>query len=87
MRERIAFIADSFEDWSTQIDKFLNKNGLIQDEKIFRNSVKRKTSKHSELLNGDGKEYIKKLIAENNHEKIAELWVEGSKIPWELLYV
>ncbi|WP_160128824.1 SDR family NAD(P)-dependent oxidoreductase [Kordia antarctica] len=86
MRERIAFVADSFEDWSKQIDAFLNKNGVTLGEKIFRNSVDRKTAKNAEKLDGDGKEYIKKLIQENNHEKIAQLWVEGSKIPWEVLY-
>ena len=86
MRERIAFVADSFEDWSKQIDLFLNKNGVVQNEKTFRDSVNKKNSKNTENLSGDGKEYIKKLIEENKYEKIAELWVQGSKIPWEVLY-
>lgn len=86
MEERVAFVVESFEDWNTQIDAFLTENGLVQNEKIFRGSVP-KSSKNSQHSVANGKEAIEKLIKEKNHEKIAELWVEGSKIDWELLHV
>lgn len=85
MQERVAFVVDSFEDWSQQITTFLEEQEPSPNDKIFRGSVNRKTLAKASL-NGTGKEYIKKLAEENNHEKIAELWVKGSKIDWEALH-
>lgn len=33
-----------------------------------------------------GREYINQLIAENESEKLAELWVKGTKIEWQTLH-
>lgn len=86
MPERVAFVAASFQDWEQQIDAYLNENEVKTSGKIFRNSVYKKKNKNSKNQDGSEREYIQKLIAENNHEKIAELWTEGSEIDWELLY-
>jgi 3-oxoacyl-(acyl-carrier-protein) synthase/NADP-dependent 3-hydroxy acid dehydrogenase YdfG len=87
MQERIAFVAESFEEWSEQIDTFLSEKGVPNGKKVFRGSVKRNSSRNQQnKLNGAGADDIKKLHEENNHEKIAELWVNGSKINWNLLY-
>lgn len=87
MEERVAFVVDSFEEWNSQIDTFLKENGIVQHEKIFTGSTRRKSSSNGKMpMNGNGKDHIKKLIQDNEHEKLAELWVEGSKIDWELLY-
>lgn len=85
MPERVAFVADSFQDWEQQIDAYLNENDVKTSGKIFRNSVYKKKNKNTKKDESQ-REYIQKLIAENNHEKIAELWTEGAAIDWELLY-
>ncbi len=87
MEERLAFVVDSFEGWKKQIDSVLSENGFTNNEKVFKGSVKRKSSNVNGISNhGTGQEAIKEIVQQNNHEKIAELWVKGSKIEWELLY-
>ncbi|XLS29186.1 SDR family NAD(P)-dependent oxidoreductase [Flavobacteriaceae bacterium M23B6Z8] len=86
MEERVAFVADSFEEWSSQIDAFLTENGIVQHEKIFIGSVRRKSSNKKKSLDQNGEESIEQLVKENKYEKLAKLWVEGSRIDWELLY-
>lgn len=86
MPERVAFVAASFEDWEHQIDAYLNENDVTSSGKIFRNSVYQKKKKGANTTDSSQKEYIQKLINENNQEKIAALWTEGATIDWELLY-
>jgi len=86
MPERVAFVADSFKDWEHQIDAYLNENEVKTSGKVFRNSVYQKKKKGTKATDDSQREYIQKLIKENNHEKVAELWTEGATIDWELLY-
>ncbi|WP_046744429.1 SDR family NAD(P)-dependent oxidoreductase [Kordia zhangzhouensis] len=86
MPERIAFVADSFADWEQQIDAFLNEHEVSSSGKIFRNSVYQKKNKNTQSVDATQREYIQQLVKENQHEKIAKLWTEGTAIDWEILY-
>jgi len=87
MSERLAFVADSIDEWIEQLDTFLQKKGNIYNRKIYRGSVKLSAADNLEI--GDtqaGREYIKQLIATNESGKLAELWVKGTKIDWQSLH-
>ncbi|RYG11172.1 MAG: type I polyketide synthase, partial [Chitinophagaceae bacterium] len=88
MQERLVFVAKSMDEWAEQLETYLAEKGKNYNGKIFRGSVKRSGSDNIEL--GDtqaGKDYIKQLIHSNESEKIAELWVKGTKIDWPALHV
>ncbi|MCW8998389.1 MAG: beta-ketoacyl synthase N-terminal-like domain-containing protein, partial [Kangiellaceae bacterium] len=87
MQERLVFVVNSIADWSSQIDDYLESNGKIFDRRIYRGTVS--TSVQGNIEIGDtesGKNYIKNLIESSELEKIAELWVNGTKIDWRLIH-
>ncbi|TQV86000.1 SDR family NAD(P)-dependent oxidoreductase [Aliikangiella coralliicola] len=87
MQERLVFVADSFDEWTEQLNSFLQEKGKIYNRKIYRGSVKLSAADNLEI--GDtqaGKDYIKQLIATNESEKLAELWVKGTQIDWQSLH-
>lgn len=87
MSERIVFVANSIDEWRELVDGFLQSEGKIYDRKICRGSVKGNSSHNFEV--GDtqaGQDYIKQLVEDNESEKLAELWVKGTKIDWSVLH-
>lgn len=87
MQERLVFIARSWDDWAVQMDEFLSGKNKSHSKNIFRGTVKTNTLSSLELGDTEsGKNYIKQLLEYNETEKIAELWVRGTKIDWSVLY-
>ena len=87
MQERVVFVVKSIDDWNTQLQDFLESKGTKAIKNTYRGTVK--SSDGSVLEIGDteaGREYIQKLIAAREINKLAELWVKGSKIDWGSLY-
>jgi acyl transferase domain-containing protein len=87
MQERVVFVANSINDWAEQLDKFLEEKGKTYSRSIHRGTVNNNASSNVELADTEaGKHYIRQLIQENELEKVAELWVKGTKIDWQGLH-
>ncbi len=87
MPERLAFVASSMDEWMEQIETFLEDNGKSFSRGVFRGSVNNHQLHNIEV--GDtkaGREFMRQLIESGELEKLAELWVKGSKVDWNALY-
>jgi acyl transferase domain-containing protein len=82
MHERVAFVIDSFEDWEDQMDAFIQSSGKISNKKIHRGKAKTRSSATMEIADN----FSLQPSEANEYERIAELWVKGSKIDWQVLY-
>lgn len=90
MEYRLALIANSLEellsgmkDYLKAVEKGMEIMSLIP---IFSGDIETSTPGIKRLLTGkSGDSVLRVLIEEKNLEKLALCWVEGSKIPWELL--
>ena len=87
MQERVAFVASSIEEWSELLDGCLKDKDSFYHRKVFRGSVKSGGGEKLDI--GDtqaGQEFIKRLVETGEIEKLAELWINGSKLDWQLLH-
>ncbi|MDR3059663.1 MAG: polyketide synthase, partial [Prevotella sp.] len=89
MPERLAFIVKSFDEWIELIDAFLASKGEIKDSRIYRGTIKSGLSNNNvELLDGKvNKDFIKQLLDSDKYDEIAQLWILGTKINWQHLYL
>lgn len=86
MPERVAFVARSLDELSELIEGFLAANGDFHHRKAFRGSVKGGSGDKLDLGDTEaGREFMRRLIETGELEKIAELWVKGAKLDWQLL--
>ena len=86
MQERVAFVARSIDEWSGLVEGLLAAKDDFYHRKVFRGSVKGGTGAALDL--GDtqaGQEFMRRLVETGELEKIAELWVKGAKLDWQLL--
>lgn len=84
MPERVAFIAGSIDEWAEQLETFLRAEGKGTHRNIHRGTATATTT----LDLGDtqaGRDYLRQLAASHECAKLAELWVKGTKIDWEVL--
>ena len=87
MLERLAFVVKSIDEWAEQIDTFLQARGKIRNSKIYRGTVKTNTASSLEIGDNQAeRNYVMQLLEANECEKLAELWVTGTKIDWKILY-
>lgn len=85
MEERIALVAVNLEDIIKQLSQYRrNKRNTY---KLYTGNIKKSNVNSSLLLEGrEGKEYFNIIINDRKLEKLAQLWVSGVDIDWELLY-
>jgi acyl transferase domain-containing protein/tryptophanase/acyl carrier protein len=81
MRERLAMVVSSVEDLRGKLAQIVDGRGDPPD--TWRNSVKNKAT--AVQANGDGRT-IRELIERKELAKLAELWVSGASIDWQLLH-
>ncbi|MEW6991525.1 SDR family NAD(P)-dependent oxidoreductase [Colwelliaceae bacterium 6441] len=87
MQERVVFIASSIEEWSEQLKSYIKEQGNGYNRQVYRGSVKANATDNIEISDTQaGKDYVNQLIMANEAEKLAELWVKGTKIEWRNLY-
>ena len=87
MQERLVFIVNSVDEWAEQVDGFLAEKGKNTGRRVYRGSVKSNADDNIELGDTEaGRSYLQELIKANEAEKLAELWVKGSKIDWKVLH-
>ena len=87
MQERVAFVANSMDELSELIVGLLKDKDNFYHRKVFRGSVKNGSGDKLDI--GDtqaGQEFVRRLVETGEIEKLAELWINGSKLDWKLLH-
>ena len=84
MNERLAIPVSSKEELIKKLTAYVNGD---KDFSIYTGNAKTDQAS-ADILMGDeaGKEYILKLVHNNQIDKICHLWVMGVNINWHLLY-
>jgi len=84
MTERLAMVVSSLEEVRDKLTQYVQEQTSI--ENFYRGNVK--TSQlQSELFKGKaGKAFLKVVIDEKEFSQLAQLWVFGVNIDWQLLY-
>lgn len=84
MRYRIAFVTDSREDLINTLQRFVDGD-LVS--KIFQGQVvKGERNKQGWNIDAEKDNVLDSIVQDGNLKLIAEHWVNGSIINWELLY-
>jgi len=84
MEARLAIICHSFTDLESSLSKYINGE---TDEYVFNNYIKG-SKKRNTLLDGEeGETFLKSVVKNNKLPKIAELWLMGIEINWDLFYL
>ncbi len=85
MKERIAMIVGSVAEMAEGLRGYAE--GKKDGGTIYEGSLKTDKARSGLVIEGPaGEAYLTSLIQENNLEKIAQLWIAGVDIDWELLY-
>ena len=83
--ERIAIIASDINALISILSSYCEGKDNIDN--LYTGNIKTYKSKFLTIVNGsDGIEFLKNLIQHEQLVNIAELWVLGVEIPWEILY-
>ncbi|ASZ12600.1 SDR family oxidoreductase [Chitinophaga sp. MD30] len=81
MEERLAFLATSAKEMVTALNRYLENDG--QD--LFTGNTRKDNPDF--LLNGKaGQAYIQSALREREGSSLAQIWVKGVQIDWNLLY-
>ena len=85
MKERLAVIVESVEELQEKLNAFMEDQGGI--ENLYRGQVKG-NDKTLAVLKGDEEfgETLDKAIRHGNYGKLLDLWVNGLRIDWNMLY-
>lgn len=83
MKEKLALVVKNKEDLLAKLEAWFNNvNGL---EDTYSSDIKSTTS--NPLLESDeGMAFIENIVRKNDLKQIAQLWVNGVKINWALMY-
>ena len=85
MEERLAFIVHSIKVLEERLTSFLKNKS--EPANCFRGRIVESSKRSSWLLEGEaGKAYIQVVLKRKQLDKLAELWVSGIEIDWNLLY-
>jgi len=86
MHERLALIVSSKEELSEKLLAY--SLGTIDIEGLHIGSLKSAQIKMDFLLDGrEGKEFLKTVIVDRKLSKLAQLWVAGMDIDWNIMYL
>lgn len=84
MEYRLAFIARSKREMKERLTSFVNGKA---ESFIYVGDAGSNNLYSQELLNGrEGEEYVNIICQDKKYDKLAQLWVKGVQIPWNLLY-
>ncbi len=84
MTHRVAFVTSSLIDLIEQLQQFVDGK-QSSGQTRYQGTVKSKTTM-SISDTEEGREFVKRLVSNRKIRKLAELWVNGSEIDWNLLY-
>ncbi|MBF0441923.1 MAG: SDR family NAD(P)-dependent oxidoreductase, partial [Oligoflexales bacterium] len=84
MEERIAVVAGGAAEILEKLHDYLQGK---HNADIFTGNVKKGRSAAQKLVSGRaGKEFLKIVMEDKDYSKIAELWVSGIDIDWNMIY-
>jgi acyl transferase domain-containing protein/ubiquinone/menaquinone biosynthesis C-methylase UbiE len=85
MKERLAIAANSIDELIDKLSLYCNGEDYIRG--VYTGNVKKAQKELELLLEGkDGAEILKYIVNSRNITKVAQLWVAGANMKWELLY-
>ena len=85
MQERLAISVSSLADLAAKLSAYLQ--GEQSDTTMHRGNVRHMKGVSSQLVAGRaGEAFMQILLEDGEWEKLAELWVSGITIDWQLLY-
>jgi len=85
MEERVAMLVSNLDELKDKLTQYLQGNTEI--EKVYRGNVKTHQTQSELLIEGEeGQDFVKSIIKRRKLSKLAQLWVAGIDIDWQLLY-
>ncbi len=87
LEERLALVVNDIDELKQNLSDYVQPEKSQALTKLYRGTVK--SSQDSKLLIDDtdaGKRYLRDLVTSKDYDKLAELWVRGTKINWDILY-
>ncbi|MCP4701907.1 MAG: amino acid adenylation domain-containing protein, partial [Gammaproteobacteria bacterium] len=85
MTERLAMAVSSVDDLKDKLTRYIQ--GQIEIENFYRGNVKTNKAQLDLLIKGKaGEAFLKILIEEKELTQLAQLWISGVEIDWQLLY-
>ncbi|RKZ92367.1 MAG: hypothetical protein DRR19_04435 [Candidatus Parabeggiatoa sp. nov. 1] len=85
MAERLAMVVSSLEEVKNQLTQYLQGQTSIED--FYRGNIETNKAQSELLIEGrEGEEFVKIIITDKKLNKLAQLWVSGLNIDWQLLY-
>ncbi|EDN72557.1 Putative polyketide synthase [Beggiatoa sp. SS] len=85
MEERLAMVVDSLDEVRDKLTQYLQGQTEIDD--FYRGNVKSLLAQSELLIEGEeGRDFVKSIIKNRKLTKLAQLWVSGVDIDWQLLY-
>ncbi|PKM94961.1 MAG: hypothetical protein CVU84_08535 [Firmicutes bacterium HGW-Firmicutes-1] len=84
MTNRLSVVVSTFDELKDKLKRFLNNEANI--EGLYRGHANKNKELVLHLFDGEaGKEFIKNIIKNREYENIAQLWVNGYEMNWNLL--
>ncbi|KPA10853.1 protein containing Beta-ketoacyl synthase, partial [Candidatus Magnetomorum sp. HK-1] len=86
MNERLAIVVTNIDELIDKLSDFLQKS-KNQDERIYTGNSKQFAERKNILIGGKaGESFINVICETKDLDRIAQLWVLGFEIDWQLLY-
>ncbi|MEK1831024.1 hypothetical protein AAAC51_24370 [Priestia megaterium] len=85
LEERIALVVSTREELKEKLRQYCQ--GIIHAEGFYHGNAKKNRSDHIIAGEKDGEDFLDKLISARKSDELAELWVKGLEIEWDLLYL
>ncbi len=85
MEERLALIVSDIEELKDKLSQYIQGEKRIAS--LYTGNVRSGQSLSGLLLEGrEGEEFIRIILQERKLGKLAQLWIQGVEIEWDLLY-
>jgi glutamate-1-semialdehyde aminotransferase/3-oxoacyl-(acyl-carrier-protein) synthase len=86
MDVRLAIKVSTIEELKSKLEQFSQRQTEIKD--LYHGQIQRKQEQKSLLLEGrEGQEFLRIILEDKKLDKLAQLWVTGEAIDWDLLYL
>ncbi|PKM96399.1 MAG: hypothetical protein CVU84_01410 [Firmicutes bacterium HGW-Firmicutes-1] len=84
MEERVAFFVSNFKELVDQLKLFMD--GQKNEKNIYRGNIKATSTIVKNLYQDDSDEFIQMMMNEGKLHKLAQLWILGVEIKWNILH-
>jgi acyl transferase domain-containing protein/acyl-CoA synthetase (AMP-forming)/AMP-acid ligase II/acyl carrier protein/2-polyprenyl-3-methyl-5-hydroxy-6-metoxy-1,4-benzoquinol methylase len=85
MEERLAMVVSSLEEVKNKLTQYAQ--GKAKIDNFYRGNVNIHSAQSELLIKGKaGKAFLKIVVEEQEFSQLAQLWVSGVEIDWQLLY-